>query len=161
MPAQQLPHKTLSETGGQQSSPPPPPSVRLRMMHLNIHEASQEKARVTETHWSCCEPCSIPRHRLPTSRSICCKPLGTTEAERGQVLPLWARRPDATSAAGGGVALRIQTLQGHPGGSAVEHLPLAQVMSLGSWDRVPHLGPSREPASPSACVSASFSLCLS
>ena len=28
--------------------------------------------------------------------------------------------------------------QGHLGGSVVEHLPLAQVMVLGSWDQVPH-----------------------
>ena len=48
---------------------------------------------------------------------------------------------------------------GHLGGSAVEHLPLAQIMTLGSWDRVSHQAPCMEPASPSACVSAS--LCLS
>ena len=47
----------------------------------------------------------------------------------------------------------------HLGGSVVEHLPLAQVMIPGSWDRVPHQAPRREPASPSAYVSAS--LCLS
>ena len=28
--------------------------------------------------------------------------------------------------------------RGHLGGSVVEHLPLAQVMILGSWDQVPH-----------------------
>ena len=49
----------------------------------------------------------------------------------------------------------------HLGGSAVECLPLAQVRILGSWDRVPHQAPSREPASPSAYVSAFFPLCLS
>ena len=32
---------------------------------------------------------------------------------------------------------------------------------LESQDRVPHQAPCMEPASPSACVSASFSLCLS
>ena len=47
---------------------------------------------------------------------------------------------------------------GHLDGSAVEHLPLAQAVILGSWDRVPHLAPHRESASLSACVSAS--LCL-
>ena len=47
----------------------------------------------------------------------------------------------------------------HPGGSVVECLPLAYVMIPGSWDQVPHWGPRREPASPSACVS--ISLCLS
>ena len=45
-------------------------------------------------------------------------------------------------------------------GSVVEHLPLAQVVILGSWDRVPHLAPYREPASPSACVSANLSVSL-
>ena len=48
---------------------------------------------------------------------------------------------------------------GHLGGSVVEHLPLAQVMIPGSSDRVLHQVPRREPASPSACVSAS--LCVS
>ena len=43
--------------------------------------------------------------------------------------------------------------------SVVEHLPLAWVVIPGSWDRVPHQAPSGEPASPSACVSAS--LCVS
>ena len=43
--------------------------------------------------------------------------------------------------------------------AVVEHLPLAQVMILGSQDRVPHEAPCVEPASPSACVSTS--LCLS
>ena len=53
-------------------------------------------------------------------------------------------------------------LKGFPsgplGGSVVGHLPLAQVMILGSWDRVPHQAPCMEPASPSAYVSASFSV---
>ena len=43
------------------------------------------------------------------------------------------------------------------GDSVIEHLPLAQVVILGFWDRVPHQVPRREPASPSAYVSA-FSL---
>ena len=47
---------------------------------------------------------------------------------------------------------------GHLGGSEVEHLPLAQVVIPGSWDRVLHQAPCREPASPSACVSASLGL---
>ena len=42
----------------------------------------------------------------------------------------------------------------------VEHLSLAQVVILGSWDRVPHQAPLREPASPSAYVSVSFSVSL-
>ena len=45
---------------------------------------------------------------------------------------------------------------GHLGGSEVEHLPWAQGVAPGSWDRVPHQSPHREPASPSACVSASL-----
>ena len=50
---------------------------------------------------------------------------------------------------------------GHLDGSAVEHLPLAWVVIPGSWDRVSHWAPQREPASPSAYVSASLSVCLS
>ena len=45
---------------------------------------------------------------------------------------------------------------GYLGGSVVEHLPLAQIMILGSWDRVSHQAPHREPASPSAYVSTSL-----
>ena len=48
---------------------------------------------------------------------------------------------------------------GRLGGSMVEHLPLAQGVIMGSWDRIPHRAPRREPAFPSACVSAS--LCVS
>ena len=49
--------------------------------------------------------------------------------------------------------------QGHLGGSAIEHLPLAQGVILESQDRVPHQAPCMRPASLSACVSAS--LCVS
>ena len=45
---------------------------------------------------------------------------------------------------------------GHLGGSVVERLPLAQGVTLGSWDQVMHQAPYREPVSPSACVSASL-----
>ena len=51
-------------------------------------------------------------------------------------------------------------LWGHLGDSVVERLPLAQVVILGSWDRVLHQDPCREPASPSAYVSASLSVSL-
>ena len=53
------------------------------------------------------------------------------------------------------------TVEGHLGGSVVEPLTqvLAQVVTLGSQDPVPHQAPWTEPASPSACVSAS--LCVS
>ena len=47
---------------------------------------------------------------------------------------------------------------GAPGGSVVERLPPAQGVTPGSQDRVPHWAPRREPASPSACVSASLSV---
>ena len=40
-----------------------------------------------------------------------------------------------------------------------ERPPAAQAMTPGSWDRVPHQARHGEPASPSACVSAS--LCVS
>ena len=42
-------------------------------------------------------------------------------------------------------------------GSVVERLPLAQGVTPGSWDRVLRRAPYMEPASPSACVSASLS----
>ena len=48
---------------------------------------------------------------------------------------------------------------GCQGGSAVESLPLAQVVMLESWDPIPCRAPCVEPAPPSACVSAS--LCVS
>ena len=47
---------------------------------------------------------------------------------------------------------------GFLGGSVVERLPLGQVIVPGSWDRVLHQAPHREPVSSSAYVSAS--LCL-
>ena len=50
---------------------------------------------------------------------------------------------------------------GRLGGSAVECLPLAQGIALESQDQVPHQAPCVEPASSSAYVSASLSLCLS
>ena len=56
-------------------------------------------------------------------------------------------------------ACQILKLEGHLGGSVAEHLPSAQSVILGSRDRVPHQAPCVEPASPSACVSAS--LCVS
>ena len=58
-----------------------------------------------------------------------------------------------------GLYLNKPELWGHLGGSAVEHLPSAQGVILGSWNRVPHWAPRMEPAIPSACVSAS--LCVS
>ena len=52
-------------------------------------------------------------------------------------------------------------MQGRLGGSGVERLPLVQGVILGSQDRVPHRAPPPgEPASSSACVSASLSVSL-
>ena len=51
-------------------------------------------------------------------------------------------------------------LGGSLGGSAVEHLPSAQGVILGSRDRAPHRAPCREPALPLP-VSLPLSLCLS
>ena len=56
--------------------------------------------------------------------------------------------------------LRNISFLGYLGGSAVENLPLAQGVIPESWDRVRLQAPRREPTSPSACVSASFSLCV-
>ena len=43
------------------------------------------------------------------------------------------------------------------GGSVVERLPSAQGVTRGSWSRISSRAPCREPASPSAWVSASLS----
>ena len=48
---------------------------------------------------------------------------------------------------------------GSLGGAAVWRLPLAQGAILETRDGIPHRAPCMEPASPSACVSAS--LCVS
>ena len=65
---------------------------------------------------------------------------------------------------GGGRTYFLQTKMvaggGHLAGSGVEHLPSAQEMILGPWDRVLHRAPCMEPASPSAFVSASLSVSL-
>ena len=44
------------------------------------------------------------------------------------------------------------------GGSVIEHLPSAQSVILGFWNRVPHQAPHGESASPSAYVCLSLSL---
>lgn len=53
-----------------------------------------------------------------------------------------------------------KALWGHLGGSVIEHLPLAQVVIMGSWDRVPRQASHKEPASPFAYVSVSLSVFL-
>ena len=55
--------------------------------------------------------------------------------------------------------LKKSTIGGSLGGAAVWCLPLAQGMILETLDRIPHRAPCMEPASPSAYVSASLSLC--
>ena len=50
---------------------------------------------------------------------------------------------------------------GQPGWLSGLAPPSAQGVILGTWDRVPHRAPCMGPASPSACVSASFSLSVS
>ena len=50
---------------------------------------------------------------------------------------------------------------GSLGGAVVWCLPLAQGAILETRDRIPRQAPCMEPASPSACVSASLSLSLS
>ena len=54
----------------------------------------------------------------------------------------------------------IRLSEGLLSGSVVERLPLAQIVILGFWDRVPHQAPRREPASASA-LCLCLSLCLS
>ena len=51
--------------------------------------------------------------------------------------------------------------EGHLGGSVVKHPPSAQGVILESLDQVPHWPPCMEPASPTACVSASLCVCVS
>ena len=58
-----------------------------------------------------------------------------------------------------GKKLYKERIYGASGASVVEHLPSAQDVIPGSWNRVLHWAPYREPASPSAYVSAS--LCVS
>ena len=55
-------------------------------------------------------------------------------------------------------SFKILDLVEHTGGSVVEHLPLAKVLILGSWDQVLHQAPYGELASPSTYVFASLSL---
>ena len=59
----------------------------------------------------------------------------------------------------GFLLFKMRVMLRHLYGSSVEWLSLAQVIILGSWDRVPHQAPCEEPVSSSACVSAS--LCVS
>ena len=50
--------------------------------------------------------------------------------------------------------MSVSVREGCLGGSVVEHLPSAQDMIPGFWDRVSHQAPCGESASPSAYVSA-------
>ena len=55
--------------------------------------------------------------------------------------------------------LKKKKIEGSLGGTAVWHLSLAQGVILETRDQIPGRAPCMEPASPSACVSAS--LCVS
>ena len=61
---------------------------------------------------------------------------------------------------GEGVNQKSEQGLGSLGGSMVQRLPLAQGVILESQDQVLHQAPGMEPASPSACVFASLSLCV-
>ena len=52
------------------------------------------------------------------------------------------------------------SFSGRVDGSGVESLLCAQGVIPGSWDQVPHWVPHKDPASPSACVSAILSVFL-
>ena len=56
--------------------------------------------------------------------------------------------------------LKGMCILGSLGGAAVWRLPLAQGAILETRDQIPHRAPCLEPASPSAYVSASISLCV-
>ena len=56
---------------------------------------------------------------------------------------------------------KSKQILGQPGWLSGLVLPSAQALILETWDQVPRLAPCTEPASPSACVSASLSLCFS
>ena len=68
--------------------------------------------------------------------------------------------PQARSQRGLASLYRRSGREGRLGGLVVECLPSAQGMIPGSWDQVLHRAHCREPASSSACVSASLSLSL-
>ena len=70
-----------------------------------------------------------------------------------QILPIPQRFQQASE----NIMVKSQIL-GSLGGAAVWRLPLAQGTILESQDRVPRQAPGMEPASSSACVSASLSL---
>ena len=55
----------------------------------------------------------------------------------------------------------IEICLGQPGWLSGLAPPSAQGLILETQDRVPHWAPCMEPASPSACVSASLSVCVS
>ena len=91
------------------------------------------------------------------------EPLGAIlEAGHLTVSQKTMRELPETSGRAGSLRGRVRSrasLEGRLGGSEVERLPSAPAMTPGSQDRVPHQVPPWEPASPSACVSAS--LCVS
>ena len=54
--------------------------------------------------------------------------------------------------------IKVEDKQGQPGWFSGLAPPSTQGMILETWNRVPRWAPCMEPASPSACVSASLSL---
>ena len=50
----------------------------------------------------------------------------------------------------------LKIIRGQLGGAVVKPLPSAQGVILGSWERVPHWAPYKEPASPSASLAIRF-----
>ena len=74
------------------------------------------------------------------------------------VLLYWAEAAQNATLDGLRIGTKNFVCLGHLGGSVVEHLPSAGVVTLGSQNLVPHWAPCMEPVPPSACVSASVSL---
>ena len=84
--------------------------------------------------------------------------MGIGAAEEGAGVP---GRPGLTCKVYGNMCDPLRNaIQGHLGGSVVERLPLAQVVILGSWDRVLHWGLLWEPASP-CLLSLPLCVCVS
>ena len=105
---------------------------------------------------------STARHWSGTLTNTAKCETGGTGRIQGKSAPSLEKEPRQAVCPGrpATVALYLMPEAGTPGGSVAEHLPLAQVMIPGSWDRVLHRAPHREPASPSA-IYLCLSLCVS
>ena len=113
-----------------------------------LAEQSSSSPRGPSTFSLCPSPSFLPREANRSNGRR--EALGTWTIRTRHTWMHWA--PPVTFKRGGA---------GHWGGSAVECLPLAQVVIPGSQDQVPHRAPCVEPASPSACVCVSAFLSLS